>query len=1157
MRVNLRYLPYPKTENSVNIGPLYGGLNLKDIPSEVAQSQSPDMLNMWYRDGALRTRDALSAEYDIVLTGNRHTGETVKQMYDGLYNGYNIVVTTGAIVAVKDKTLSDVLSFESGEGGSFIPFEEFLFYKDSRNYIKLYMDGDNVAAKKILYTDSTGQHYSDTYLPVIAINRNPDGTGGDAYQPENCINDEKTVWFDVDDKSKDFVLPVHADSVTKVEVDGEVGQDGVVGGHTYSVLNPEGEKTVVRFDSPIDIDEKYWKVKPYGEGGSNGGNYLKNAKWANGTIPFSSGMGDKPATGVKGDTIHLGDDGKYHPEILNEWTPTANMFHMPDRYTHKKLWEGLEALAQFNLFDSKGNRIKTPDASDSTDGGAQFFVLENGSYFNLFELPSSKKGGLDGQITDDFIDSYNWTTTELVMRNYVLASYTYIDDKWTVYDYRGKQDTGGHYGDHASYTTCNAIVSPPTGSPSRNRWVFGSRQWGSYCPINDIRQDVYLEQYKDEADEDPMKAFLDYLAYCNTSLAYQACIITLNYEYKTFGIELDNLSSDPDKHLIDINQWPCIAWVSEDNDWYRFHMIPGRLYKDRDGINASYLAITGYNPDTKQFSANSHYCVSISKKDRSNYTINDYIEGCGIGYSVENITWSACDMVYTGYWDGFTDEPTGHIVEASPLIKEGGDTAYRDQYADIGKYLARKNGMTVSDDDIVVVSESEDGKYIGVWVFPPDSRITEVAGGTTEFKAVNWSNVVYSKFLKDDIEAKIDTSTPATRSNRVRITYSLANPDALKRIVTAKWGTSYGGSDAITVVLANTEAQPNAVMWSGNGSAGVDPTYFPIDQYNLSGTYQDPINALGKFNGSLIVLHGNHTVRASYSIETITNSGRKFIDLQLSTINPQIGCDVPGSVQLCSNNLVWANKKLGICYLNDTSWANENAILQISENVNGSDQRHGLLYDLQNSQLDCSGDDGKRYYLITNGMMWVWDYSISGVSDGVRGLSWTRHDGFAGVKTMSSVEFEIMIPTLYSDGGLRKFAMYDFRTKEYYISADRELDVPFGHYYTSPTLTFDGYYRLRDVQKLILGVRSVSGGYFTVRYCAERTSNPAHEAEATMLNSHRIEIEKDANRDFTTPVVLRPRAIHIHHFNFRIESGRGDVALENAVVTYTNGGVTK
>lgn len=69
---------------------LDGGINLSKLPSDIEDNQSPDMLNMWYRDGMLRTRPGLKRVdegdecYDLELDDLHNLGvqhKLVAQIY--------------------------------------------------------------------------------------------------------------------------------------------------------------------------------------------------------------------------------------------------------------------------------------------------------------------------------------------------------------------------------------------------------------------------------------------------------------------------------------------------------------------------------------------------------------------------------------------------------------------------------------------------------------------------------------------------------------------------------------------------------------------------------------------------------------------------------------------------------------------------------------------------------------------------------------------------------------------------------------------------------------------------------------------------------------------------------------------------------------------
>ena len=56
MRVSLNMMPAAQREHTLTFPRLDGGLNLRDDETNLKPNESPDMLNLWWEDGALRTR---------------------------------------------------------------------------------------------------------------------------------------------------------------------------------------------------------------------------------------------------------------------------------------------------------------------------------------------------------------------------------------------------------------------------------------------------------------------------------------------------------------------------------------------------------------------------------------------------------------------------------------------------------------------------------------------------------------------------------------------------------------------------------------------------------------------------------------------------------------------------------------------------------------------------------------------------------------------------------------------------------------------------------------------------------------------------------------------------------------------------------------------
>lgn len=217
--------------------------------------------------------------------------------------------------------------------------------------------------------------------------------------------------------------------------------------------------------------------------------------------------------------------------------------------------------------------------------------------------------------------------------------------------------------------------------------------------------------------------------------------------------------------------------------------------------------------------------------------------------------------------------------------------------------------------------------------------------------------------------------------NAVAITYKKDNPDFADSILSCRCAEVYGGAGELCVVLGGCEKQPNAYFWSGNGRGGApDAGYFPAEQYNLAGDSAESITGFG-LQQDLLVIFKQHSVgRARFSMTQV--DGREYIELPYVTVNPTVGCDLPWTIRLIENNLVFCNSRRGVHMILDSSAACENNIVMISRAVNGTGQAEmtrGLLYDLANPNGTCpvAFDDDSRYWICVGGHAYLWDYTLS------------------------------------------------------------------------------------------------------------------------------------------------------------------------------------
>ena len=1048
MRVNLSSMPDPKALNTVSFENMRGGINLADDPVRVGSTQSPDMLNMWYRDGVLKKRAGQRRMAEPTAEG-REAGHV--WCYDKQFNGM-VVYLDGTAIRYFDPTkdpivIQTVAGTKIPEGkphGTFFAFDERLYYKADGVYLRLNYEDGEITCDNILWKNGAKYEMDGVYEPIIAINRNADGTGGDLYQPENRINPSKQVWFDVDKASLNYYLPDTGCKVTRVQV-GEDSVDTSAGAWPYNLNGrlvtayketaaaDSTENTYLRFSAPLYIDEDRWSAKDWTTDTSKGWNYLDNVVYST----FDIVGGDE--TVYKNGTV------------LKE----ANEDPIPTRLTTRPVDTALSMCPY--------------------TGWKDYFILDNGKKMNVFILGDEPSLEEDDNANQEYtgdanLVSYAPFSTEMHLKNYFLVTYDYATATWSTEDFKGKTDNGWHYGKNCVYSTKNLIGGivyeiDVTGSGTERKTYIYAIQKG----INTSNHNQFWENTVHD-------------------IAIDAAVWLHDGE-----------NGSPD-------DWKVI-WVAENDRYWVYHVTKS------DGD----FYVTDYNPETEWFRAKTFTQVTIHKADPLHPTVKVISEPGVYGHYVSNIIYAGRDIVWNKYYPGAV------IVPASAE-----EVSQYDSYAQIALYRARRDfpEANITGDYAIAVKDG----YITVYV-DTGMEIMSYDVKTGEFKATGFIAEGYVKADEDDID--LDLSTAATLSNKLRVTYEKENPDALHAIADCKYAVSFGGSDAVCVVMGGCIEQPNAIFWSGNGSAGVDPTYFPMDQYNLCGTYQDPVTGFGKQQSSLIVFQTSHISKASYSIDTIGQ--RKYINLSLGTINAERGCDCPWSIALCGNNLAWMHTKHGVMYLKATTSAYENMVVVISENVNGSSGRPGLTDVLPTVNYHaCVGvEDGKRYYAFVGDELFVWDYSIYSVADGVELLSWSRHEGFDVAAATEADTGKLWL--FGADGGIALM--------------DDETDTDFGNKipcrYTTPLSNFGGYYKLRNIVKLVLGIRSRNGGTVMLRYGGEGQNG----RQKIALNGSGM----------YTPQVVKPRGLRLHHFQLTIESGGDDGGLEimSVVLLHTAAGNTR
>lgn len=309
--------------------------------------------------------------------------------------------------------------------------------------------------------------------------------------------------------------------------------------------------------------------------------------------------------------------------------------------------------------------------------------------------------------------------------------------------------------------------------------------------------------------------------------------------------------------------------------------------------------------------------------------------------------------------------------------------------------------------------------------------------------------------------------TDPPTDNTVRITYSKQNSDAYNSVMDCAFATTYGGTGNLCVVMGGCPAQPNAIFWNAIGyGAAMDPSYFPMEQYQFCGDASDPVTGFGKQQSFLVVFNERSVGRVKQDTQTVDD--RLTIDMPYVAINDKIGCDLPGSIQLIENNLVWCNLDQGVHILKDSSYAYENNIECVSKKINGGATKRGLLACIRQAAHISSVDDSKRYWLCCDGECWVWDYEYTTYKD----PSWYYMTNIHAIAFASEYE---RFWHLNAGGRLTEFV------RNYMDYEGKPIDKS----YRFAMQYFGGYDRLKNVNSLIIVMRADTSSTAQLQYITD------------------------------------------------------------------------
>ena len=422
-----------------------------------------------------------------------------------------------------------------------------------------------------------------------------------------------------------------------------------------------------------------------------------------------------------------------------------------------------------------------------------------------------------------------------------------------------------------------------------------------------------------------------------------------------------------------------------------------------------------------------------------------------------------------------------------------------------------------------------------------------------------------TKETTDGTVVEFTTAPPVTdpaTNNTVRIIYSKANIDAYNSIMECPYAVVYGGNNNICVVVGGCNAQPNAYFWSNNDDISMNAGYFPMSNYNLAGDNSEQITGFGKQQNLLVIFKTGSIGKAECSFTDI--DGKTAISMDYKNINSVIGCDLPWTIQLVQNNLVFCNTEQGVHLILNSSAALENNIVCVSDKING-DLRYdptvtgvpgkdGLLRAVREAKSVCSVDTDSKYLLTIigegedNNVTFEWDYTISGYSD----PTWFRHNNIKAVAYFQDIGY---LGFLTADG---RTVMRTDRLYMDCLPSDENgytRFAPIEKYYQLPVMFYDTYDRRKNITSCIVTMRGDSNTRVKVTYYSDfddREDPTDLPCYSWRLFPRDLSTWALARFKYARPFRRKPCMKRVHHFSMRIENSilGHDMSLISVQVFY-------
>lgn len=393
-----------------------------------------------------------------------------------------------------------------------------------------------------------------------------------------------------------------------------------------------------------------------------------------------------------------------------------------------------------------------------------------------------------------------------------------------------------------------------------------------------------------------------------------------------------------------------------------------------------------------------------------------------------------------------------------------------------------------------------DPKDIGP-IYDGDLRLM-VTGTTIHFCDTNCNTIeVYEGFYPNN---NLVIKVPYIPDNRDEMRKKLFN------MTQCTWfgGASAGlkGGTRLFLCGNKNEKEKALVMWSGLN----EPLYFSENTYFYVGDSTQAVTGFGKQSDMLVIFkergagmyYTQYVRNENITAQDLIN--QKVIDYSASNvyfpliaIHDTIGCDIPSSIQLCRNRLVWANSDGKVYTLVSNNQYSERNVYCVSDMIgNKLKQKFIDLEDLNNV---FSADWEGHYLLFIDNSVFVMDYESYGyvyiashtkTEDAQKKIPWWYWEfnnvdsGYGDYKIRAVIQVkDRLFVVKYPEEPNGLFC--DFEIEELAVCQDTDSSVPIHSMLQTKLFDFSMPAYKKNVQRVNLSLGNNGGEPIRVEFITE------------------------------------------------------------------------